>query len=149
MKRGVWHGDIDVVCDVLAGREMRLRARCRMEMNSHRFPWFNFVGPDRNPVLPKLCAPVPRENNRFTRLQRQQGEALVRKVYGLDSAVEAQPVDRSGVGAMTCAAGPKQTRERENQSDKQQVSLGVFHFLPCFSLLQRTSRSTSRPLSLR
>lgn len=121
MKWSVWHGNIDVVCDVLAGREMRVRVRCWVEMDSHRFPWFNFLGPDWDSVYPKLCALVPRENNRFTRLQRLQDEALVRQVYGLDSAVEAQPVDRSGVGAMTGAAGPKQTRHDESKSSDQQI----------------------------
>lgn len=93
MKRSVWDGEINVVCDVLAGRKMRLRARCRMEMHLHGSSWFNLLGPNRNPVLPKLCAPVPREDNRLTRLQRQQGETLVCEIYGLECAVEAQAVN--------------------------------------------------------
>lgn len=149
MKWSVWHGEINVMRDVLAGREMGLRVRCRMKMNFHGFSCFNLLGPNWNPVLPKLCAPIPPEHNRLTRLQRQQGEALVREVYGLDYAIEAHAVDWSGIGALTRAARPEQTGHEESKSSDQEILLRGFHLGFRLASLHRTSRNTSFPLSLR
>lgn len=84
----VWDLDIHVMGDILTNCKMDFRARCHVEMNTNGPSRFQFLGPDRNTVLPKFSTPVPREDDRLAWLQRQQSKTLVFQIEGLDRPVE-------------------------------------------------------------
>jgi hypothetical protein len=67
----IGHLEIDVVGNVLAGREVYFTGRREVKVNANRDSRLHLRRPDRYPVLPELRAPVPPEDDRLGRLQRQ------------------------------------------------------------------------------
>ena len=93
---GLGHLNINVVGNVLAGREMIFGGRCGMEMNSDRHSGFIFLCMNWYPVVPELHVPIPGKEDRLGRVAR--GSVRLWFLRSMDWTVPSKGTPCTGPG---------------------------------------------------